>query len=404
MNASNKTTQAFVSVGLVIIICTLITRLFSATPLMADEHFHAVYIQEIVTLGESPSIDLPMLPVYHYSIAWIVDAFQLSGTLQELRFVNLGLIFILFSAAVWLALRRKITSPGRMSQTFFIPIAFPLSFLVYTDLVTAWLIVLSSIAVIGQAHVIGSAALSGSILLRQLNFFWLPAFMLILALREDINRKGLLYILSPIAMFAVLPTSCFLVVIYFSQGFVAQKESVHPIGVFWSNLPILFVSVAIVFAPIALFRFRAIIAETPKHPMAVLSVFFLAACFIPWFSAQHPFNHGMNDYFLRNALLAWLGEHWLHRACIAPFVLLGGLTIFYMVSRRAAILLPISVAGVIALLPMQLIEQRYYIPLILLMNTLRAEENTTIERGLWVWFLGINLYLIIRFSGGHGVI
>jgi len=198
-------------------------------------------------------------------------------------------------------------------QYLFFPILFIFFFLIYTDVFSLLLILLSFYFLNKEKY--KTAGLFGffSVLTRQNNIIWLGFFVLLMALnyfKSGFDKKSIKKFLSAAFPF-ILIFLAFGVFVILNKGFVISgMKELHPFSIHFSNLFLFLLLQFVLFLPLNIANFPKVfklcVRVFKKKPWIVfpIGIFFLFYIFT--FKADHPLNQSTIDYFLRNRILAYI--------------------------------------------------------------------------------------------------
>jgi hypothetical protein len=349
--------------------------------IVADELFHR---HEIVTLlgGKLEIVNrLTMLPGYHVVIALLA---RLTGAedLEALRLLS-ALISVPVIAAFYATARQLSPRFAAVAtlQLAFLPILFPLLFLLYTDAFSL-LLVLGSVllALRHRRHAAAVVALV-SVLVRQSNILCL-AFVLGLIYLEDhgpsLSRDRLGAALRQNVLF-VLGLAGFAVFAVVNGGVTMGDQSAHPLQLSLGNVYLFLFLYFFLALPVNLAGLRRALARL-ADPRVLAAALLLYGVFMLTFVNDHPYNQITvrtfkyisnppvgHAPFLRNELLHLATRSAVTRTVFFVPVLLSCLVLATtrLVQPRFLLLYPLLLA---LLTPSWLIEQRYsLVPLVLLL-------------------------------------
>lgn len=332
---------------------------------MWDERAHWRQIELFVQREWRMEPSITTLPGYHGLIA-LAAWFMGTARLPSVRLVQFEIALCTIVAFFFLARRRD---PGgatpKTLQFVFLPILFPLLFMVYTDVASLLFVLLTALA--ASAHRYPAAGVLGlvSCVVRQNNVVWTAltfaqAYVADHGWRRPFSVRGVLRY-TPV----FLSGGAVVGWLVFNRGQVAAGDvAAHPLGTpHLGNVFFMLFLAGVLFLPLWWGYRKQTWARMRRLPAwAILATVFVVFWF--GFAADHPYNeeHG----FLRNQILAWAVASPTHRLA---FFLPIALTCLSLPSLRLSpagwLVYPATVAF---LLPSWLIEQRYYlIPLALLL-------------------------------------
>ncbi len=359
--------------------------------LHADELFHYDVVYGIIHHEAQPNWDLPMFPAYHYLLAIPGLLRQQAGAVPCIRFFSFCLsalsIFAFYRCA-----KSKNASDSiiRTLQYCFLPFAFPLFFLIYTDLFSLAFVVASLCLTIRRHYTLAGIAAAGAIATRQLNVVWL-ALCCILVLHDEKNirialKKGWMF---------VLLCAAFAVFVIVNRGVAIGNREEHPIGLYAGNIFFLLVLFFAFFLPWNLQNGRRIFSLLKSNKNAWLLIPGLYLLYVFTFSANHPYNRPLYSFWLRNQLLLLMNSSIVWKTLFFVPILYS---VFSLIEtkfedRRSYYIYP---ATIFFLLPLWLIEQRYYLIPFALFNLVRPATSKKVE----YLAIGMNVLLSCFFFWG----
>ncbi|RUL64240.1 hypothetical protein EKH79_09340 [Dyella dinghuensis] len=359
-------------------------------PQVADEAVHIPQIQDFLSGHLAMSAGLAMLPGYHLLVAGIMKALTLHS-IMSMRVISA--VFGLASGVTFYCIRRSLGDASAFvyaSQFFLFPLLFPYYFLVYTDILSLALILAALLSALKQRHVIAAVILLASIGVRQNNVIW-AAFLPLFVLWPDINKQSFKQIALSKSTWRILLPYALPVIAFFAywawHGSISASSkvayenpelSLHPGNVYF-----------FLFLFLAFFPFQAW-TGVRKMFLVIRSKPWLALLFIGAAASiklrGSPDNYAFADYFLRNAVIAFVHGGW-PRYVFGLLVVLGFCSIaFTRFLLHQSWLLYLVCA--FYLCSYWLIENRYTMIPFALWMVLRKVENDTAERWTMIgWFI-----------------
>jgi alpha-1,2-glucosyltransferase len=366
---------------------------------IADELIHLPQIQSFMSGSMVLSGLVAMPPGFHYSIASIAGFLNLSN-LTDLRAINAT--FTLFCPILfWLYLKfdEGQFKDIRSTQLLLSPIVWPFFFLLYTDL-SSLLLVLASLVLVKRRHVIPAALICTiSLAFRQNNIFWIALLWLIalvqtFPLNFSIKKNGfstpkflgaLAQSFRKTAAF-LIPLGAFALFIYLNGGVAMGNKDLHQTsGIYPTQIFFFLLVIWIILLPLHIHNLPAIFSFTLKNKLIIVGLGMLASLYLLTFDISHPYNFP-SDYFIRNWMLYKLKDHPTCRllAFIPMVWALLSIVTTRLKDPACYWLYPISL---ISLLPVHLIEQRYYIIPLALFLLFRLPISRGWEVALLAWGL-----------------
>jgi alpha-1,2-glucosyltransferase len=373
--------------------------------MLSDEGFHvsqakAFFDGQLVVLRGTA-----MVPGYHAALALVERVFGHHGVIF-LRFINL-VGSLLLPWLVWrlVAVNAALESGRRAVQWFFMPLLFPLYFLVYTD---AWALV-AVLAMfdctLRRRHVLAALVAAAATLLRQDMIVW-AGMAWILAVVGDGDlarwRAGWRERLRP-GLQRGLPLLIVLlafVVFYVWNGGVAvgdrERQSVR---FNLTNVACLLLCAWLVFLPqnlAAVPRIRGLL----RRPICIALLLAGFALYMGTYANDHEFNSSRLRYFLHNEWLYWLTESpWLRAAAFVPMAwmaLTATVTDLAAPRLRIVYFFALLAAGL-----HPLIEQRYYLPALTLFQVWRGASGARYENAMLVLYAIATTWIVWGIASGR---
>ena len=366
---------------------------------IADELIHLPQIQSFMSGSMVLSGLVAMPPGFHYSIASIAGFLNLNN-LTDLRAINAT--FTLFCPILfWLYLK---LDEGqfkniRSTQLLLSPIVWPFFFLLYTDLSSLFL-VLAGLVLVKQHHVIPAALICTiSLAFRQNNVFWIALLWLIAIIQAfplnfSIKKNGfntsqffkeLAQSFQKTAVF-LIPLGAFALFVYLNGGVAMGNKDLHQAsGIYPTQIFFCLLVIWIVLLPLHIHNLPVIFSIVLKHKLIIVGLIMLASLYLISFDISHPYNFP-SDYFIRNWMLYKLKDHpaWRLLAFLPMAWALLSIATTRLKDTAYYWLYPITL---ISLLPVHLIEQRYYIIPLALFLLFRSPTSRGWEAALLAWGL-----------------
>jgi hypothetical protein len=274
----------------------------------------------------------------------------------------------------------------KTAQFFLLPIVLPYCGLVYTDIPALAAVLWMFYGAVRQRFTMFVTAGLLALAFRQTNIVWSVSAIVLYAyelLRGSANGSGRR--LVPLGIYAAIVAVAWVLIIWHQGGIAMtpQTQFSHVVGV--RGIPniefalalggILFFPVLASTGPMVLTALR----NRAQQLLFVGIVLFVGFTFV----ATHPYNMDPSvlDGFLRNRFIFLI----THTPLLWAFSVLVAIAIFAFgsvefVPRAASFKLPLYAIGILALLPLHLIEQRYYVTLYALFWILRSPVDYRVER------------------------
>lgn len=276
-------------------------------PFFIDEPHHYQLIEKI-SLGTVQKSDfwLATLPGYHYAVGYIV---RLAGfvSVDLVRLVNL---FISFGTVLtfFLIARRfdSKTTHVKTMQFLFFPIIFPFYFLVYTEMLSLLLILLTFYFLNRKTNFIAGIFSFGSVLVRQNNLIWLGFFLVLITvdfLQGKVTFSNVKRLIIKTSSFAA--SFMFMAIFAFhNKGLILGDKGVHPFSFYFDNLFVFLFLFFFLFLPLNISNLWKI-SHCPIRKLLPIAALVVAGFIFYFFQfkAEHHWNHILIEVFFRNQLL-----------------------------------------------------------------------------------------------------
>jgi alpha-1,2-glucosyltransferase len=335
---------------------------------------------------------LTTFETYHWIVAQIA---RVLNTLVHTRLRVISTALSLPLAFVAFAWGRKLHQSNfagfaRGVQILLLPISVAYMFLLYTDSFALEAILLA--ACLNGFRQYFLAALLGILCVgvRQTNVFWLVWLLVSYAYQEGlatqlragiwlaIRRHGLR--LLPYLVGFVL----FGVFVLVNHGVAMGDRSHHPAFKFGlGNVLVALFASAVVLLPLHIAQAADVVRMIRRYPIRVAVVALpLAAWFAFGFVVDHEYN--LSGGFVHNEVALWLNQPW-HRAYVVFPTVWAGLSMYVAIEKRGTAIIW-SGMSVLTLLPVWMIEHRYYIVPFALWLCLRKSRHWSAEWATMLWF------------------
>ena len=380
----------------VVLVAPIMLWILPAKPI-ADELIHLPQIQSFMAGSMVLNGIVAMPPGFHLTIASIANLLGLQE-LRELRVINAAITLIcplLFW--MYLASEKSKLPTLRSTQILLSPIIWPFFFLLYTDL-SSLLLILAGMVLIERRHFkIAVLVCTFSLTFRQNNIFW-TALIWLFAMGDSFSISSLLedrkssfndFLMKIVpalkkTFLFVTPLIAFAIFVFLNGGVAMGNKDLHQAsGLYPTQVFFCLLVFWLVLLPLHINNLGSIFALLKARPWLILLLAALGVAYHLSFDISHPYNFP-SDYFVRNWVLYKLKDHqyWRLIAFIPMAWTLLSLIVTSLEKRSYYWLYPITLAS---LLPVHLIEQRYYIiPLVLLM-LFRVPMSKKWESILLIW-------------------
>lgn len=371
---------------------------------MVDEHFHHGQILLINSdeFQRVPELTTPL--GYHHSVALLARLFNVESV-NGLRAVSTILAMTsVFFAWIYLRHHRSALPLIRSLQILFCPLLWPFYFLLYTDLASLGLVLaalnLFSAGLFWPAALVGIAMLAwrqNTIVWPGL--FWVTHFQAARPASADAAAFRTWIIRSCIL---ALPMLAFLIFLFLNEGVAMGDHAMHEIGNDLHPAQIWFFLLLfwLLLLPLHIASLGEAIQWLRDRPWRVPAILAIPALVMMSFEVTHPYNLALPEFHLRNGLLKLLDSDW--RLLLLGSVAMTWSVLTLIVTRVSS---PIGLwlypVTAIALLPVELIEQRYYIVPVVLFLLFRKARDTGVEITLLLWFVLLSSGLSAAIASTH---
>ena len=342
---------------------------------IGDEAVHAFQIHRFLNGNFEFFHNLTMLPGYHALNALISKLFDYSD-FNILRFSNLIL------SALSLPVLYKIINlyhaeeaRVRLLQFLTIPFVFPLFFLIYTDITSLFFVLSTFYLLLKKQHKLAALTAIFALLIRQTNIIWVAYFCAL----NIFNYRGFdiskAYVVGVIKEYwPYLCVAClFLLYVFLNGGVAAGDKEQHPISFNISNMYfMLFVSFC-VFSPVCIANTKNIIQLLKGN--TILWVIIIIGFFVYMHTYEHPHKYNTKElsFYRHNLFIYYTSDIlWMR---ILNYFLMGWFCLTYWISivqgkfkNELMLLVPFTLLSVV---PLPLIEHRYYLMFICLFMIFR---------------------------------
>jgi len=372
---------------------------------LVDEHYHLAQIRSINSdeFARVPYLTTPL--GYHFSVALPARLLGVES-LRGLRAISATWALLSLVLAWFFLLRHGAARPLlRSLQVLLCPLVWPFCFLLYTDL-GALTLVLAALVAFGSrsfwtAAAIGTLALAW----RQTNVFW-SGLLWLMALHQAgvwqtpgaLNWRSLLHRVRVRAVPALqsswmlmLPLVVFVAFVILNQGVALGDREAHRFGqaVYPGQVFFMLLVVWLVLLPLHAANLARIVELLGRRPWVGLLIAALGVLYLTTFSVTHFYNLGLPEFHLRNRVLGWMVDHhWFRLLAFAGMAwALLSIAVTRLKDPAGYWLYPVTI---LALLPVELIEQRYYIVPVILFLLFRQPRGATVEWSVLAWFAGLS--------------
>lgn len=372
---------------------------------IGDEDVHAFQVGWFVGGRYEIFQYVTMLPVYHGMNAALLKLVG-AESFQAMRIAQVFLASLAIPVFFLLCRRVYANEAGeRTLHFFYLPLLFPLFFLIYTD-IPALIFSLAMVErTLRRRYLTAALCALVAVAMRQPNLVWV-AFACVLALLNELGppdwRKWKAEILSftlKLWPFALV-FFAFAVFVVVNGGVAVGDADQHPVSFNPSNLYFfLFVSFCY-FLPlnIALLPeiFRAIIDR--KWLLLLL----LAGFVVYMLTYEHPHRYNSFDlaYYRRNWVLHYTSQVGVLRVIF--YFLIAWMALTYWVCAQKSPykwqMYALYFFAVLSIVPLPLIEFRYYFVAHCLFIVFRPPQSALVSVVTLVWYMAFTAYLLFNIS------
>jgi alpha-1,2-glucosyltransferase len=300
---------------------------------------------------------------------------------------SIRLFVLLVSGATILTFRSLVksfepqASTVRTLQFAMFPLLFPFWFLIYTDVLALLLLLLAVLALTRDRFHVTAILATLSVAVRQTYVVWLAMLGVWTAV---VNFAGPLRQLARRGMSFGIAAALFLLFVIANDGVAIGDRDSHPeMELHTENLLFMLVCFFLMFFPLIMSKLKQIVRLHPAVLMggALASV----GLFFGTFRVDHPYNHNVvtQEIFLRNTMLEAMTSSTLARVTTSVAIALAVLSLFVIRLRQPVhyLIYPFAALSVV---PVWLIEQRYYFPAFALFMLFRESASPSVERAMVV--------------------
>jgi len=325
---------------------------------------------------------LTMPPTYHLIVGSIARTFNLKNVIWY-RLINLFLVIWIIPTFYYLCEKNIL----RTLQFSIFPIMFPFYILVYTDLFSLLMILLSFLLLTKKRYYLSAFTGTIAMFTRQDNIIWILFFCsyIFFIEKKDYFRKIYGYIMSIILILSYL--------ILYRGKLVLGDNIQHPIMFHHNNIWFFLFVFFLIFFPIIITHLKEIknYLIIYKDYIAILLIIMIFV-FIN-FTNRHFYNQEKGFWF--NEILLLANNNIIFKII---FVLIIATSIAYLLtvrfkSLKEYLIYPFSI---IFLSISLLIEPRYYFITFSFFMIFRKEEKKEIEKFLLIYYSIISIFFFLR--------
>ena len=353
----------------------------------------------MIFLGDVRTLEsTTMLPTYHVLLA---VAERLAGHHSDglLRHINLA-GSLLLPVVVWMMVQRhEPKEAGRRTvQWFFMPLLFPLYFLIYTDVWALIPMLVMQHLALSRRHLLAAIAGLVATLMRQDMIIWVGLAWLIVVLdgfdfgtwRLTTRAQMRSALLRGLPLFSILVA--FAVFYVWNKGVAVGYRHLNPTTFNPTNIAVFLLCAWAVFLPLNLAALPRV-WRLLRRPLPLLVGGIGFVLYLALFSNTHQFNGPDLRFYLRNELLVWMTDfRWIRAAAYVPMAWMAAtLYVTPLAEPRLRVLLPVALLSA-GLHP--LIEPRYYLPALTLFQVWRCRGDSVAEHALLAIYVATTTWVM----------
>jgi alpha-1,2-glucosyltransferase len=356
---------------------TITAREMAGAPRYSDEQHHMKQVEQFCGGDFTPNPRITTIPGYH---VLAMEYGRLTGdcTLPRIRRVNVVLMLLATAAFAWACRAAGSERVAlRTLQFYFLPVLLPYAFLVYADVVSVLMnVVTAGLLLSGRPRAAGLAG-SAAIVFRQTNVVWLP-LVIVWVLLEDASWRdaarpwrALLARLWP----TLVGLAAFAVFVKWNGGIAVGGRGAFAAGLFSGNVFLGLFLFFLLFLPASLARLWHGRARL-RDPLLAWALLAGWALLLTTFAPEHPFNKFGG--FLRNELLSWVRvDPFLQTLFYLPIA--GAIAVLYLAPLWRPALYALYPLAILSVVPLRLVEHRYAMPAMVFFLLFRKDESTIVE-------------------------
>ena len=383
-NSNNQVEPAWYQNSLLFILviaCLLLgyNTMLHLTHGIGDEDVHKFQIIWFVNGHYEFFKNLTMPPFYHAIIALLAKIFGSSH--NALRAEHL--VITSFSIPIFYHLCQKVSvnndAQTKTLQFFFLPILFPLFFLIYTDILSIIFVLLTIERTISKKYLYASCFGLLAILTRQPNIIWI-GYAAFIALSQETNIKNCIkdlpYLIKKLWSYGAV-LILFITFIVINKGVALGDASQHPVSLNLSNLYFFLLVSFFLFLPLNIEYVKDIFHLVLKHKWIVILIALTFVIYYFTYGHPHKYNTTALAFYRHNLLLHYSCDY-LTLKIISFFLMWWMVLTFSLTIRNSAapyrliLLIPFSL---LSFVPLPLIEQRYYLITLILFIAFNPRQS-----------------------------
>jgi len=387
----SRPTYFFLLITIILLICYFFVK---NTWFMSDElsYYHSIHEIARGTIGNQTFTRFSVLPGYVFIYGMIIRLFGLSYANERVLIPvlrGISAFFAFFTIYLFFLLAKKIQKEDayiKTMQFLLSPIIFPFFFLIYTDIFSLLLNLISFYYVLDKKYMRSGIISFFSIFIRQDNIFWIIFYCIYIFFdikTYTLQKKTFMSYLKNIAMYSLGFISLGVLMIFNKGNVAIGYNAAHPVSFHMGNVYFFVISLFLLFLPFHIFNTLKIIDFIQKKPIITLLI---SVILLPVFSfhVDHP-NNQLGKYFLHNGLLHLLVVNTTSRI-ITYLILVWTILSFAVTQFHKKIYYNIYPCIFLSLSAAWLIEPRYYFVPITFFMLFKKEASVFITRTTFVYY------------------
>lgn len=393
--ASLRLTLALMAVGCIAGI-VIVRFIFGPA---SDEQYYIPQVEWFVSGRFELVPGITMLPGYHAGVAALV---AILGDFSDhrARMVSFAVGLALIPSS-WALARRHApqAAPVKAAQALLQPLAFPYLFLVYTEAWSLAALAAMVLSALSRRHALAALIGLAGTLMRQDFIFWVGFTATLVALdgidlahwRSELRAIGRNALVTCAPYLAVM--AAFVAFVIWNEGVAMADKTAHPRPFNLTNLYFFYLCAWLVFLPHCL-EAAPRIARLLRRPLVLGALAAAFAIYWATWSNPHIYNQGHLSYWLHNKALYWIDrEAWVRAIAFVPMAWSAMTLLTTRLPERRFYLLHLF-APLFALLH-PLVEQRYYLPAMLLYILWREPVGGRWEIATVLTYLPAGVFLLV---------
>lgn len=363
--------------------------------LYVDEKAHYSQIIAIVN-GRFKMVDqASMLPGYHFLMAGIALLFK-TVNITFFRFISIliGSITIYYSLKLWAHLNGRLNMRNALVFISFPTIA-PYFFLMYTDILSLLLFIAALYYGLKKKYQLSVLLGILNLGVRQSTFFWyIFSFVLIFLMHYPVLKLEFLKEYFKKSWLFIIGIILFIAFVIVNKGVAIGQKEMHPgSSIHLGNIFFYLFLIGLFILP---FRVKKVRELNYIHYLTIALVFLI---YLFNFHSTHPFNLFDTTYFLRNDILRFATSSLYAKFLFFIPICAGILIMFQFYEENRKVFFIYVIFGALSLLPIWLIEQRYYfIPVMLLFLYGIKDDSKTYNSMIFGYMMVSLLLLYVMFN------